>query len=103
MPLDFEIRPRMSRSSYSDLPERFFARINPTPVAAPHLLRFNHSLSTELGLDMHDLDAEALAGLFSGNVLQQGLQPIAMAYAGHQFGQFVPQLGDGRALLLGEA
>jgi serine/tyrosine/threonine adenylyltransferase len=103
MPLDFELRPRMLRSSYAGLPERFYARINPTPVAAPRLLRFNHALSAELGLDMDGLDAEALAGLFSGNVLQQGLQPIAMAYAGHQFGHFVPQLGDGRALLLGEA
>jgi uncharacterized protein YdiU (UPF0061 family) len=93
----------MNRSSYADLPERFFARINPTPVAAPRLLRFNHALSTELGLDVDDLDAEALAALFSGNVIQQGLHPIAMAYAGHQFGHFVPQLGDGRALLLGEA
>jgi serine/tyrosine/threonine adenylyltransferase len=101
--LDFELRPRMHRSSYADLPERFFARINPTPVAAPRLLRFNHALSTELGLDMDGLDPDALAGLFSGNVLQRGLQPIAMAYAGHQFGHFVPQLGDGRALLLGEA
>jgi serine/tyrosine/threonine adenylyltransferase len=103
MPLDFEIRPRMNRSSYAALPERFFARINPTPVAAPRLIRFNHALGTELGLDMDGLDAAALAGLFSGNVLQEGLQPIAMAYAGHQFGHFVPQLGDGRALLLGEA
>jgi serine/tyrosine/threonine adenylyltransferase len=101
--LDFELRPRMNRSSYAGLPERFFARINPTPVAAPRLLRFNLALSTELGLDLDGLDPEALAGLFSGNVLQQGLQPIAMAYAGHQFGHFVPQLGDGRALLLGEA
>jgi uncharacterized protein YdiU (UPF0061 family) len=103
MPLDFDLRPRMNRSSYAGLPERFFARINPTPVAAPRLLRFNHALSTELGLDVDGLDADALAALFSGNVLQQGLQPIAMAYAGHQFGHFVPQLGDGRALLLGEA
>jgi serine/tyrosine/threonine adenylyltransferase len=103
MPSDFELRPRMRRSSYADLPERFFARINPTPVAAPRLLRFNHALGAELGLDLGDLDAAALAALFSGNVLQQGLQPIATAYAGHQFGHFVPQLGDGRALLLGEA
>jgi uncharacterized protein YdiU (UPF0061 family) len=103
MPSDFELRPRMSRSSYAALPERFFARVNPTPVAAPRLIRFNHVLGTELGLDMEGFDDAALAGLFSGNVLQEGLQPIAMAYAGHQFGHFVPQLGDGRALLLGEA
>jgi protein adenylyltransferase len=93
----------MNRSSYAGLPERFFARVNPIPVAEPRLLRFNGALSAELGLDLADLDAEALAGLFSGNVIPQNVEPIAMAYAGHQFGQFVPQLGDGRAILLGEA
>ncbi|HEY4446923.1 MAG TPA: YdiU family protein [Steroidobacteraceae bacterium] len=93
----------MNRSSYAGLPERFFARVHPIPVAKPRLLRFNQALGAELGLDVADLDAEALAGLFSGNVLPQGMEPIAMAYAGHQFGHFVPQLGDGRAILLGEA
>jgi uncharacterized protein YdiU (UPF0061 family) len=93
----------MNSGSYARLPERFFARVNPTPVAMPRLLAFNFSLSAELGLDMGDLDAEALARLFSGNEVPAGLEPIAMAYAGHQFGQFVPQLGDGRAILLGEA
>jgi uncharacterized protein YdiU (UPF0061 family) len=85
------------------LPERFFARVSPTPVAMPRLLRFNHALSAELGLDMDDLDAAALARLLGGNDVPPGLEPIAMAYAGHQFGQFVPRLGDGRAILLGEA
>src|SRR5258708_31424224 len=93
----------MNRSSYAGLPERFFARVNPVPVAKPRLLRFNHALSAELGLDVGGLDAEALAGIFSGNVILPGVEPIAMAYAGHQFGDFVPQLGDGRAILLGEA
>ncbi|MEP6546383.1 MAG: protein adenylyltransferase SelO [Gammaproteobacteria bacterium] len=93
----------LDRSSYAGLPERFYARINPTPVAKPRLLKFNPALGAELRLDVSDLDAEALAGLFSGNVIAPGLEPIAMAYAGHQFGQFVPQLGDGRAILLGEA
>jgi uncharacterized protein YdiU (UPF0061 family) len=92
----------MNRSSYAGLPERFFARVNPVPVANPRLLRFNHALAAELGLDIGDLDAEALAATFSGNVLPPGAEPIAMAYAGHQFGHFVPQLGDGRAILLGE-
>ncbi len=92
----------MNRSSYAGLPERFFARVNPVPVAKPRLLRFNHALGEELGLDIGDLDAEALAGTFSGNVIPRGAEPIAMAYAGHQFGHFVPQLGDGRAILLGE-
>jgi uncharacterized protein YdiU (UPF0061 family) len=93
----------MKRSSYAELPERFFARVSPVPVVKPHLLRFNHALRAELGLDIGDLDAEALAGMFSGNAVPPGVEPLAMAYAGHQFGQFVPQLGDGRAILLGEA
>jgi uncharacterized protein YdiU (UPF0061 family) len=93
----------MNRSTYATLPERFFAHIKPTPVPKPRLLRFNEALAAELGLDLGDLDAEALAQRFSGNVVPPGLEPIAMAYAGHQFGQFVPQLGDGRAILLGEA
>ncbi len=93
----------MNRASYAGLPERFFARVNPTPVAQPRLLRFNDSLGSQLGLDSQGLDAEVLAGLYSGNVIPQGSEPIAMAYAGHQFGHFVPQLGDGRAILLGEA
>ena len=93
----------MNRSTYAGLPERFFAPVNPTPVPKPRLVRFNKALAAELGLDFRDLDAEALAQRFSGNVIPQGLEPIAMAYAGHQFGQFVPQLGDGRAILLGEA
>jgi uncharacterized protein YdiU (UPF0061 family) len=93
----------MNRSSYAGLPERFFARINPTPVAKPRLLKFNHVLSAELGLGLVDQRDEVLADSFSGNVIAPGLAPIAMAYAGHQFGQFVPQLGDGRAILLGES
>jgi uncharacterized protein YdiU (UPF0061 family) len=93
----------MIRSSYASLPERFFARINPTPVANPSLLRFNGALGEELGLDIAARDAETQAALFSGNTLEPGTDPIAMAYAGHQFGHFVPQLGDGRAILLGEA
>jgi uncharacterized protein YdiU (UPF0061 family) len=93
----------MKRSSYANLPERFFSRLPPTPVAMPRLLKFNHALGADLGLDTGGFDAEALAGIYSGNVLPQGVEPIAMAYAGHQFGHFVPQLGDGRAILLGEA
>ena len=93
----------MNRNSYSGMPERFFARLSPTPVAKPQLLRFNHALALELQLDVDGLDADALAGIFSGNVVPPGVEPLAMAYAGHQFGHFVPQLGDGRAILLAEA
>jgi uncharacterized protein YdiU (UPF0061 family) len=89
-------------SSYASLPERFFARVQPTRVAAPSLIKLNHALASDLDLDLAGLDAPALAKLFSGNVLPPGSVPIAMAYAGHQFGHFVAQLGDGRAILIGE-
>src|SRR5260370_14714226 len=90
----------MNRSSYAGLPERFFARVNPVPVAKPRLLRFNHALGEELGLDIGDLDAEALAGTFSRNVITRGAEPIAMAYAGHQFAHFPPQVCGFRATLV---
>ena len=93
----------MNRSDYADLPERFYARVRPTPVARPRLVRFNGALADELGLDIGMRDPEVLAGIYSGNLIPPGAEPIAMAYAGHQFGHFVPQLGDGRAILLGEA
>jgi uncharacterized protein YdiU (UPF0061 family) len=89
-------------SSYASLPERFFARVQPTRVAAPHLIKLNQALAADLNIDLSGLDAPALANLFSGNDLPPGTVPIAMAYAGHQFGHFVPQLGDGRAILIGE-
>jgi len=88
--------------SYRRLPAHFFSRIAPTPVAAPRLVAFNVALAAELGLDLPPLGAAALAEIFAGNSLLPGAEPIAMAYAGHQFGQFVPQLGDGRAILIGE-
>jgi serine/tyrosine/threonine adenylyltransferase len=89
-------------SSYARLPEHFFARVDPTPVARPRLIQVNRKLADELSLDLGTFDDDSLAALFAGNTLPPGAEPIAMAYAGHQFGQFVPQLGDGRAILLGE-
>ncbi|CUX22094.1 conserved hypothetical protein [Agrobacterium fabrum str. J-07] len=89
-------------NSYARLPERFSAAVLPTPVKAPRLIAFNRTLAEELLLDVADLDDDRLAAIFSGNVVPQGAEPLAMAYAGHQFGGFVPQLGDGRAILLGE-
>ena len=89
-------------NSYARLPEHFFARLSPTPVARPHLITFNGSLASELGVDTRGLEPDELAAVFAGNVTPPGAEPIAMAYAGHQFGNFVPQLGDGRAILLGE-
>jgi uncharacterized protein YdiU (UPF0061 family) len=90
-------------ASYARLPERFFARLAPVPVAQPRLIQVNRPLAEELGLDLGSLNSDALAALFAGNVIPAGAEPIAMAYAGHQFGHFVPQLGDGRAILLAEA
>ena len=89
-------------NSYARLPERFFARVRPSPVAAPRLIHLNAALADELGLDVRALDGEQGARIFAGNQLPEGAEPIATAYAGHQFGNFVPQLGDGRAILLGE-
>jgi serine/tyrosine/threonine adenylyltransferase len=89
-------------NSYLRLPPRCYARLDPVPVAAPRLIAFNHALAEELGLDVEAASPAALAELFAGNRLPPGAEPLAMAYAGHQFGSFVPQLGDGRALLLGE-
>ncbi|MBB3899354.1 protein adenylyltransferase SelO [Roseococcus suduntuyensis] len=88
--------------SYARLPERFFARVEPTPVAGPRLLRLNAPLAAELGLDAQALTGPAGAAIFAGSALPADAEPIAMAYAGHQFGGFTPQLGDGRAILLGE-
>jgi uncharacterized protein YdiU (UPF0061 family) len=87
---------------YARLPAHFYARVEPTRVAAPRLIAFNAALAAELGQGLEDLDAETLVAVFSGNRVVPGSMPIAAAYAGHQFGQFVPQLGDGRAILLGE-
>ncbi|MFP4080890.1 MAG: protein adenylyltransferase SelO [Ectothiorhodospira sp.] len=87
---------------YADLPEAFHARVAPTPVRAPRLLVLNTALCRTLDIEPDALPPQAWAGLLSGNDLPRGARPVAMAYAGHQFGQFVPQLGDGRAILLGE-
>src|SRR5580692_3588162 len=89
-------------NSYAALPADFFARLDPIPVANPRLIKFNGELATELGLEWRSLDDSALANLFAGNSVPEGADPVATAYAGHQFGSFVPQLGDGRAILVGE-
>jgi uncharacterized protein YdiU (UPF0061 family) len=88
-------------NSYAGLPARFHSRVQPTAVAGPRLVVFNRPLARDLGLDPDRIEPEA-AELFSGNRLPDDSLPLAMAYAGHQFGSFVPQLGDGRAILLGE-
>jgi uncharacterized protein YdiU (UPF0061 family) len=89
-------------NSYARLPEALFARLPPTPVAAPRLLRLNLALAGELGLDATWLASPAGVAMLAGNHVPAGAEPIAQAYAGHQFGHFSPSLGDGRAILLGE-
>jgi uncharacterized protein YdiU (UPF0061 family) len=87
---------------YARLPDRFFARLAPTPVAAPRLIKLNERLARELGLDAKALASPRGVEILAGNRVPEKGEPLAMAYAGHQFGNFVPQLGDGRAILLGE-
>jgi len=89
-------------NSYARLPERFYIRQEPIAVAAPRLVFFNASLAEALGLDAAALAGAEGAAIFAGNLVPDGAEPLAMAYAGHQFGGFSPRLGDGRALLLGE-
>ncbi|MBX9946267.1 MAG: YdiU family protein [Reyranella sp.] len=89
-------------NSYARLPERFYARLPPTPVAAPRLLKLNVALARQLGLDPDVLASPDGVEVLAGNRVAVGSDPIALAYAGHQFGGFSPQLGDGRAILLGE-
>ncbi len=89
-------------NSYSGLPQAFHTTVSPDEVPAPELLAWNTELALELGLASLASDEEQLARIFGGSVALAGSQPISMAYAGHQFGHFVPQLGDGRAILLGE-
>ncbi len=89
-------------NSYARLPDRFYARLAPEPVERPGLVKLNASLALELGLDLEALRSPAGVAVLAGNQVPEGADPLAMAYAGHQFGSFVPQLGDGRAILLGE-
>ncbi|MFG1478890.1 YdiU family protein [Xanthobacter sp. V4C-4] len=89
-------------NSYARLPESFFAPVQLTPASAPRLVKLNVPLAEELGLDPAALATPEAVEMFAGVRVPEGSAPIALAYAGHQFGQFVPQLGDGRAVLLGE-
>ncbi len=89
-------------NTYARLPERFFTRTAPTPVASPRLIRLNRPLARHLGLDPDRLASAEGVEVLAGNRVLDGAEPLAAAYAGHQFGGFVPQLGDGRAILLGE-
>ena len=89
-------------NSYAALPERFYARVRPAPVISPRLIRINRKLADELRLDADWLASDDGVRVLAGKDVPEEAAPIAAAYAGHQFGSFVPQLGDGRAVLLGE-
>ena len=89
-------------NSFVQLGEKFYAKLNPTPVEQPKIVKLNEELSNKLGIDLEMLELDDWASIFSGNRILPGSEPLAMVYAGHQFGHLVPQLGDGRAILLGE-
>jgi uncharacterized protein YdiU (UPF0061 family) len=89
-------------NTYAKLPERFFTRQGPAHVPEPKLIRLNFGLAAKLSIDTDWLQSADGVAMLAGNAIPEGAEPIAQAYAGHQFGGFSPQLGDGRALLLGE-
>ena len=89
-------------NSYARLGSQYSTQLRPTPVPAPRLVRLNTALATELGVNPERLSTDLAVAVFAGNQIPEGSIPIAQVDAGHQFGSFVPQLGDGRALLLGE-
>ncbi len=88
-------------NTYTKLPRVFFSKLSPTPVSQPELVIFNDELADDIGLDLSGMDAEERTKLLSGNLVPEGIEPFAQAYAGHQFGNFT-MLGDGRAIILGE-
>ncbi len=89
-------------NTYARLPEAFYARLAPTPVPDPYLVSVNAAAAALIDVDIEEAQAPESVAYWSGNRLLPGAEPLAMLYAGHQFGHYTPQLGDGRALLLGE-
>lgn len=90
-------------NSILNLPESFYRKVKPAKVPSPKLIAFNHLLAKEIGLDVKNMADDQLAQIFSGQTLMENSTPVALAYAGMQFGHPVPQLGDGRAHLLGDS
>ncbi|MEK9712902.1 MAG: YdiU family protein [Thalassolituus sp.] len=89
-------------NKYAELGDDFSAQIHPSPVKKPELIKFNSILAKELNIDCDNVNDSDLADIFSGNSVPENAAPLAMAYSGHQFGHLNPQLGDGRAILLGD-
>ncbi len=103
LPLEGRGRLRLPfQNTYARLPAHFHARVPPTRVASPRLVKLNVELARRLGLDPEVLRGQDGVEFLAGNQIAEGSEPLAIAYAGHQFGHWVPQLGDGRANLLGE-
>ena len=90
-------------NSYARLPDAFYAKLNPPPFnSPPYLVHANPAAAALIDLDSEEVKRPEFAGLFGGSMLAPGMDPLAMLYSGHQFGVYVPKLGDGRAILLGE-
>ncbi|MBA3786457.1 MAG: YdiU family protein, partial [Acidobacteria bacterium] len=90
-------------NTYARMPDMFYRRVKPTALPAPYLVSFNSAAAELIGLDGQEVSKSDFVEYFTGNKILPGSEPISAIYAGHQFGTFVPQLGDGRAILLGEA
>ena len=91
-------------NTYACLPEAFYAKLNPTPFSEPpHLVSFNPAAAELVDLDPNEAERSEFSGVFGGSLLVPGMEPLSMIYSGHQFGVYVPQLGDGRAILVGQS
>ena len=97
LPADPEVGPRVRQVRGA-----LYSRVDPTPVAAPRLVAYSREVAALIGLDAADIRSPAFAQVFGGNKLVEGMQPYAANYGGHQFGNWAGQLGDGRAITLGE-
>jgi hypothetical protein len=89
-------------NTYARLPAAFYSKVSPTALRAPHLVSFNPAAAELIDLDPREAERPEFVEYFGGGRVLPGAEPLAMLYAGHQFGSYVPQLGDGRAILLGE-
>ena len=91
-----------TQTRIGQLPDAFYRRVAPQALNSPYLVAFSPVMAELLGIDPAQFEDQQLIGLLSGSSVMPGDDPIAMIYAGHQFGQYVSQLGDGRALVIGE-
>jgi uncharacterized protein YdiU (UPF0061 family) len=89
-------------NTYARLPAAFYSKVSPTPLPDPYLVSFNPAAAALIDLDPREAERPEFVEYFGGGRTLNGAEPLAMLYAGHQFGSYVPQLGDGRAILLGE-